>query len=104
MEAKCWQIQSGIGYTKNAIGKLYLSYHQREWIGARKLQNVKNVLESNGKKVPDFVPVEFRHELYLGLKENKKDFDRFNETLERMDMSLYKYHTTIIFGKVLVCP
>ena len=36
----------------------------------------KNVLESNGKKVPDFVPVEFRHELFVvGLKENKKDFD-----------------------------
>tara|TARA_Y100000746_G_scaffold8129_1_gene7281 strand:+ start:48 stop:1235 length:1188 start_codon:yes stop_codon:yes gene_type:complete len=99
--------QSGIWiYKKNAIGKLYLSYHQREWIGARKLpQNVKNVLESNGKKVPDFVPVEFRHELFVvGLKENKKDFDRFNETLERMDMSLYKIPYNDNFWKSFSLP
>ena len=99
--------QSGIWiYKKNSIGKLYLSYHQREWIGARRLpQNVKNMLSSNGKKVPEFVPVEFRHELFVvGIKENKKDFNKFNETLEKKDMSLYKIPYDDFFWKNFSLP
>ena len=43
---------------------------------------------SNGKEVSEFVPVEFRHELFVvGLKENKKDFDKFDETLDRKEDS-----------------
>ena len=93
-------------YKKNSIGKLYISYHQREWIGARRLpQNVKNILLSNGKKVPEFVPVEFRHELFVvGLKENKKDFDKFVETLDRKDMSLYKIQYNDLFWKNFSLP
>ena len=99
--------QSGIWiYKKNSDGKLYLSYHQREWIGARKLpQKIKNILLGNGKKVPDFVPVEFRHELFVvGIKENKKDFDKFNETLEKKDMSLYKIPYDYNFWKNFSLP
>ena len=99
--------QNGIWiYKKNSIGKLYLSYHQRNWIGARRLpQNVKNILLSNGKKVPEFVPVEFRHELFVvGLKENKKDFDKCVETLERKDMSLYKIPYNDLFWKNFSLP
>ncbi len=99
--------QSGIWiYKKNSIGKLYLSYHQREWVGARRLpQNVKNILSSNGKKVPEFVPVEFRHELFVvGIKENKKDFDKFEETLEKKDMSLYKIPYDDFFWKNFSLP
>ena len=99
--------QSGIWiYKKNSIGKLYLSYHQREWVGARRLpQNVKNILSSNGKKVPEFVPVEFRHELFVvGIKENKKDFDKFDETLEKKDMSLYKIPYNDFFWKNFSLP
>ena len=99
--------QSGIWiYKKNSIGKLYLSYHQREWVGARRLpQNVKNILSSNGKKVPEFVPVEFRHELFVvGIKENKNDFDKFDETLEKKDMSLYKIPYNDFFWKNFSLP
>ena len=99
--------QSGIWiYKKNSIGKLYLSYHQRDWVGARRLpQNVKNILSSNGKKVPEFVPVEFRHELFVvGIKENKKDFNKFNETLEKKDMSLYKIPYNEFFWKNFSLP
>ena len=99
--------QNGIWiYRKNANGKLYLSYHQREWIGARKLsQKLKNLLLRNGKKATNFVPVEFRHELFvIGLKENKKDFDDFDETLERMDMSLYKIPYNDDFWKSFSLP
>ena len=99
--------QNGIWiYKKNSIGKLYLSYHQRNWIGARRLpQNVKNILLSNGKKVPEFVPVEFRHELFVvGLKENKKSFDKFVETLDRKDMSLYKIQYNDLFWKNFSLP
>ena len=99
--------QNGIWiYKKNSKGKLYLSYHQREWIGARKLsQKLKNLLLRNGKKATNFVPVEFRHELFvIGLKENKKDFDDFDETLERMDMSLYKIPYNDDFWKSFSLP
>ena len=77
--------QNGIWlYKKNSEGKLYLSYHQRDWKGARKLPNkVINILISNGKSVPDFVPVEFRHEFYvIGLEENKSKFNKFQQSFE----------------------
>ena len=99
--------QNGIWiYKKNSVGKLYLAYHKREWIGARRLpKNVKNILSSNGKKVPEFVPVEFRHELFVvGIKENKKDFDKFDETLEKKDMSLYKIPYNNFFWKNFSLP
>jgi len=99
--------QNGIWiYKKDSESKLYLSYHQREWIGARKLpENVKNILISNGKPVPNFVPVEFRHELFvLGIKKNKKDFDSFKETLEQKDMSLYKINYNDNFWKNINLP
>ena len=65
----------------------------------------KKCFESNGKKVPDFVPVEFSHELFVvGIKENNKDYDRFNETLERMDMSLYKIPYNDNFWKSFSLP
>ena len=99
--------QNGIWiYKKDSESKLYLSYHQREWIGARKLpENVKNILISNGKSVPNFVPVEFRHELFvLGIKKNKKDFDSFKETLEQKDMSLYKINYNDNFWKNINLP
>ena len=60
---------------------------------------------SNGKEVPEFVPVEFRHELFVvGIKENKKDFNKFNETLEKKDMSLYKIPYNDFFWKNFSLP
>tara|TARA_Y100000739_G_scaffold173049_1_gene150749 strand:+ start:170 stop:1354 length:1185 start_codon:yes stop_codon:yes gene_type:complete len=99
--------QNGIWlYKKNSEGKLYLSYHQRDWKGARKLpNNVINILKSNGKSVPDFVPVEFRHEFYvIGLEENKSKFSKFQQSLETKDMALYKIPFNEFFWKNISLP
>tara|TARA_B100001063_G_scaffold6977_1_gene5271 strand:+ start:25711 stop:26898 length:1188 start_codon:yes stop_codon:yes gene_type:complete len=77
-------------YKKNSEGKLYLSYHKREWKGARELpENVKRAMISSGKKVREFYPVSFRHELIVTkMIENKQKFDKFMD-MEQKDMSLY---------------
>ena len=38
-------------YKKNSKGKLYLSYHNREWVGARKLpENVRKTMINSGQR------------------------------------------------------
>ena len=78
-------------YKKNSVGKLYLSYMTREWVGARRLpENVKKTMISSGQKVKEFYPVSFRHELFVTrLIEDKSKFDSFYD-MEQKDMSLYK--------------
>ncbi len=78
-------------YKKNISGKLYLSYMTREWVGARRLpENVKRTMISSGKKVKEFYPVSFRHELFVTkLIEEKSKFDSFFD-MEQKDMSLYR--------------
>ena len=77
-------------YKKNNKGKLYLSYHQREWKGSAALsENVKRVLRSNGKTPPKYIPIAFRHEVYvLKIEENKSYFDTGDVTYN-MDMTKY---------------
>lgn len=77
-------------YKKNNKGKLYLSYHQREWKGSAPLsENVKRVLRSNGKTPPKYIPIAFRHEVYvLKIEENKSYFDTGDVTYN-MDMTKY---------------
>ena len=77
-------------YKKNNKGKLYLSYHQREWKGFGTLsENVKRVMISNGKTPPKHIPIAFRHEVYvLNIEENKSYFDTGDVTYN-MDMTKY---------------
>ena len=77
-------------YKKNNEGKLYLSYHNREWVGARKLpQNVRKTMINSGQKVREYYPVSFRHELIVTqMTQQKQNFDKFDD-MEQKDMSLY---------------
>ena len=77
-------------YKKNNEGKLYLSYHNREWVGARKLpENVRKTIINSGQKVREYYPVSFRHELIVTqMTQQKQNFDKFDD-MEQKDMSLY---------------
>lgn len=78
-------------YKKNNKGKLFLSYHQREWKGAAApSENVKRAMRSNGQTVPKYIPIAYRHEVYvLDIKENKKRFS-IGEMMHNKDMTQYK--------------
>ena len=53
-------------YKKNKSDKLYLSYHQREWKGASKLpENVKRAMINTSKTPPVYIPIAYRHEVYV---------------------------------------
>ena len=77
-------------YKKNDEGKLYLSYHNREWVGARKLpENVRKTMINSGQKVREYYPVSFRHELIVTqMTQQKQNFDKFDDMVQK-DMSLY---------------
>jgi len=77
-------------YKKNIEGKLYLSYHNREWKGSGKVtENVKRILLKQKKITGNYIPVAFRHEVFvLELEEDKKRFEKY-KTVEEMDMTLY---------------
>ena len=78
-------------YKKNNKGKLFLSYHQREWKGAAApSENVKRAMWSNGQTVPKYIPIAYRHEVYvLDIKEDKKRFS-VGEMMHNKDMTQYK--------------
>ena len=78
-------------YKKNNKGKLFLSYHQREWKGAAApSENVKRAMRSNGQTVPKYIPIAYRHEVYvLDIIEDKKRFSVV-EMMHNKDMTKYK--------------
>lgn len=77
-------------YKNNKDDKLYLSYHQREWKGVSKLpDNVRRAMISASKTPPDYIPIAYRHEVYvLDLIENKTLFQT-GESVSNLDMSNY---------------
>ena len=92
-------------YKKNNEGKLYLSYHNREWVGARKLpENVRKTMINSGQKVREYYPVSFRHELIVPqLTQHKHNFDKFDD-MEQKDMSLYDVAYNKSFGHNFSLP
>ena len=77
-------------YKKNKEGKLYLSYHNREWKGSGKVsENVKRILLKQKKITGNYIPIAYRHEVFvLELEQDKKRFEKY-KTIEEMDMTLY---------------
>jgi len=77
-------------YKKNKEGKLYLSYHNREWRGSGKLtENMKRILLKQKKITGNYIPIAYRHEVFvLELEQDKKRFEKY-KTIEEMDMTLY---------------
>ena len=77
-------------YKKNSKGKLYLGYHSREWKGAAAMpENVKRAMSASGQKFKNFVPLAYRHEVFvIELIENKEKFTQFEDNSQK-DMTLY---------------
>tara|TARA_B100000795_G_C22771466_1_gene428074 strand:- start:983 stop:1699 length:717 start_codon:yes stop_codon:yes gene_type:complete len=92
-------------YKKNKDGKLYLSYHTREFKDTWKIpKNIKDLLSQKNKDIGDYLPVAFRHEVFvLELEEDKKKFEA-SQRLEKMDMTLYKVPYNADFWKGISLP
>ena len=78
-------------YKNNNKGKLYLSYHKRQWEGAIKTpDHVKRAMLQAGKKERKYIPISYRHEVFvLDLNDEKSKMKFNNESLQQ-DMTLYK--------------
>jgi hypothetical protein len=93
-------------YKKNNKGKLFLSYHQREWKGAAApSENVKRAMRSNGQAVPKYIPIAYRHEVYvLDIEEDKALFN-VGEVMHNKDMTQYKTaYDPAYWGKLNIPP
>ena len=78
-------------YKNNNKGKLYLSYHKRQWEGAVKTpDHIKRAMLQAGKKERKYIPISYRHEVFvLDLNDEKSKMKFNNESLQQ-DMTLYK--------------
>lgn len=92
-------------YKNNKDDKLYLSYHQREWKGASKLpENVRRAMINASKIPPIYIPIAYRHEVYvLELIENKSLFST-GEIVSNLDMSSYQSNYDEQFWQSLSVP
>ena len=92
-------------YKKNLEGKLYLSYHNREYKNSKKASDkIKKLLASKGEKPRNYIPTEFRHEVFvIGVEMDKKRFDNSGITGER-DMTLFKIPYDLNFWKNISLP
>ena len=92
-------------YKKNIDGLLYLSYHQREWEGSAPIpENIKRAMKSNGNVVKDYIPIAYRHEVYvLNIEEDKSRFST-GDMLGNKDMTEYKTAYNPAFWTALNIP
>ena len=92
-------------YKKNDKGKLYLSYHNREWKGSSKLtERIKQIMQNNGQYVPNYIPIAYRHEVFvLEVEEDKKKFNIAGMKGD-MDMTLFKVPFDTDFWKNISLP
>ena len=92
-------------YKKNSEGKLYLSYHNREYKSAAKATDIiKNLLIRNGEEPREYIPIAYRHEVFVvGVEEDKKSFDSSGIT-GQMDMTLFKIPYNSNFWKNISLP
>ena len=72
-------------YKKNDKGELYLSYHNREWKGSSKLtERIKQIMQNNGQYVPNYIPIAYRHEVFvLEVEEGKKKWDKRQDKMDQ---------------------
>ena len=78
-------------YKNNNKGQLYLSYHKRQWEGAVKTpDHIKRAMLQAGKKERKYIPISYRHEVFvLDLNDEKSKMKLNSESLQQ-DMTLYK--------------
>jgi len=78
-------------YKNNNKGELYLSYHNREWNGAVPTpDHVKRAMLQAGEKERKYIPISYRHEIFvLNLEDKDGKIKVDGETVQK-DMTLYK--------------
>ena len=78
-------------YKKNNEGKLYLSYHKRQWEGAVATpEHVKRAMLNEGKKERKYIPISYRHEVFVLDLEDGNGKMKLNDESIQQDMTLYK--------------
>lgn len=92
-------------YKKNLDGKLYLSYHNREYKAFVKVtERIKNLLLQSGQRSRKYIPMDYRHEVFvIGVQEDKKMFDYTGMTGQK-DMTLFKIPYDLNFWKNISLP
>jgi hypothetical protein len=92
-------------YKKNSEGKLYLSYHNREYRAFVKVtERIKNLLLQSGQNPRKYIPMDYRHEVFvIGVEEDKKRFDNSGITGQK-DMTLFKIPYDLNFWKNISLP
>ena len=92
-------------YKKNSEGKLYLSYHNREYKAYVKVTaRIKNLLLQSGQKLRQYIPMAYRHEVFvIGVEQDKKMFDYSGITGQK-DMTLFKIPHNLNFWKNISLP
>jgi len=92
-------------YKKNLDGKLYLSYHNREYKAFVKVtERIKNLLLQSGQRSRKYIPMDYRHEVFvIGVEEDKKMFDYTGMTGQK-DMTLFKIPYDLNFWKNISLP
>ena len=78
-------------YKNNNKNKLYLSYHKRQWEGAVKTpEHVKRAMLQAGKKERKYIPISYRHEVFVLNLEDGNSKMKLNDESAQQDMTLYK--------------
>ena len=92
-------------YKKNLDGKLYLSYHNREYKAFVKVtERIKNLLLQSGQRSRKYIPMDYRHEVFvIGVEEDKKMFNYTGMTGQK-DMTLFKIPYDPNFWKNISLP
>ena len=78
-------------YKNNNKGKLYLSYHKRQWEGAVKTpEHVKRAMIQNGEKERKYIPISYRHEVFVLDLDDSDGKIKLQGKMVQKDMTLYK--------------
>lgn len=92
-------------YRNSNKNKLYLSYHSRQWEGSVKTpQNVKKNSLNFKKKVREYIPIAYRHEVFVINYDGVFKKSNLKSEFIRQDMTLYKRPYNKVFWKNLSIP
>lgn len=92
-------------YKKNEEGKLYLSYHSREWKRPRKKKLDDHTKKLLGPGAPDFIHVAYRQEAYvMEISTDKKDMNFPSYGDDGIDMGEVEVKYNAYFWKTISLP
>ena len=92
-------------YKNNNRGRLYLSYHKRQWEGAvRTPDHIARAMRQAGEKERKYIPISYRHEIFVLNLDNGESKIKFQGEFEQKDMTLYKIPYNQDFWKNVSIP